>query len=95
MPRLTKTIHICVSKYAWDDAWNLDIYYGSEKPEYSDECLYLESRVVTYDLPSDWDPSNMQIAALRAQLVKLRATAEAKATEIEGKIQNLLAISNG
>jgi hypothetical protein len=90
MARLRKTVYIFAVKFSYESEWHLDVR-DWERDE-SDELILLETREITFDLPQDWDPTLIQIRALKAQLEKLRATAQAKETEIVEKINNLLCL---
>ena len=53
---------------------------------------YIGQATVTVEVPDMRDLVNNKVASLREQAVAIRAEATAKCTEIEGQIQNLLAI---
>lgn len=50
------------------------------------------SQIVTFEVPDDWDPRPGMVEALRAEKAELLAQAQLKASQIEERINSLLAI---
>jgi hypothetical protein len=49
---------------------------------------------ITFDLPENWNPAAADIAKLQEQKAEAAARFQALATEIDRRINNLLAIEN-
>ena len=59
-----------------------------------DARVFVKEQDVEIEVPDDFDPRPQQVAALEAEKQKARAEFHARVTEIDRKIQSLLAIEH-
>jgi hypothetical protein len=66
------------------------------KPDDCDNVFgfFVRPHSIEVELPDDFDPRQLQIAALERERTALRATFQARITEIEEQISKLLAIEH-
>ena len=60
----------------------------------SDGRVFVKEHTTEIEVPDDFDPRPQQVAALEAEKQKARAEFQARVTEIDRKIQSLLAIEH-
>lgn len=83
-------VHLYKSPYS-AEAYQFHMYDMSDMgPEY----VPVMPHEFEVEIPDDFDPRPQQIAALKAKKQEVLAEAQAKATDIEGQIQRLLAIEH-
>jgi hypothetical protein len=58
------------------------------------EFVKVADHTVTVDVPDDFDPRSLMVQSLEQEKQKLTAAFQARITEINGQIQNLLAIEH-
>ena len=88
------TINGCIA-YRTKDYWSADerfVFYGFVPSEDDMDCIVVKEHSITFDVPNDFDPRPQQVKALEAEREKVRAEMSARITEINGRIQSLLAI---
>lgn len=84
-------------KYSWEDTWTVD--FGPEgMDEPSDPCaatyVKVRAHTLTIDVPDNIDLVTPQVDAIRKQMAEIRAKSEAALTEMQGRINSLLAIEH-
>lgn len=84
----TFTMHLYWNKYSGFQLFATDTLKGDGY-----NC-YIHPVEVEVEVPDDFDPKAAEVAALRAEEVKLRAAYQARVTEIHRRINSLLAIEN-
>lgn len=57
-----------------------------------DGRVFVKEHTITIEVPDDFDPRTLQVQMLEAEKQKARAIFQARITEIDRQIQNLLAI---
>jgi hypothetical protein len=80
-------------KYAWEGKPEFRLTM-SDMSHNGPEWVCLGPREVEVEVPDGFDPRPLQVAALRAEREKIVAEAEAKKTNIDEQIMQLLAIEN-
>jgi hypothetical protein len=58
------------------------------------DFVKVADHTVTVDVPDDFDPRSLMVQSLEQEKQKLTAAFQARITEIDGQIQNLLALEN-
>lgn len=82
--------------HAWEkgpavvDGHTMSFYAFSDMEDHG--LVKVTSAVLTFDMPEGWDPRAQQIDALRKEEEKARAAYQARVTEIQAQINNLLAL---
>ena len=85
----TTTVYLCWStEYEWANVYQCP---PNNDPK---RILIAEPLEVTFKIKPREDTVNLAIDGLRREIDKVRAAAEVKCNQIEGKIQNLLALPN-
>ena len=86
-----KTIaHVHYQKYAWQEKGEYRL--ASFKLDDSAERTYVSEQEIEIDIPEDYDPRAQQIAALEALKQKVMADYHKSVTEINDRINKLLAL---
>jgi hypothetical protein len=81
-------------KFEWSDTIRYSIDSGDLSEVCGPEYVKISHQEFEVDIPDDFDPRPIQIAALRAEKTKVMAEAEAKKQNIDEQISRLLAIEN-
>ena len=85
----TTTIYLCWStEYEWEGVQEFE---PGDDPE---RILIAEPLEVTFKIKPREDAVNAAVENLKREIEKIRAVAEVKCNQIEGKIQKLLALPN-
>ena len=85
--------YITYSKYSWQDAPTISFQtYEPTSAIHGYECVVVATHSFEVEVPDDFDPRELMIAALRKDKQDILAEAEAKANRVERRIQELLAI---
>jgi hypothetical protein len=89
------TIKGCVvfGKYDWDHGGKPGFKFFDYDPVGKDH-VKVADHTVTVDVPDDFDPRSLMVQSLEQEKQRLTATFQARITEINGQIQNLLALEN-
>lgn len=69
-----------------------EFYWREYKPSGSAERVCVGEMSITMDIPDDFDPRLAQVAALEAQKRELQAKFSAAVTELNRKINELMAL---
>ena len=86
-----KTIaHVHYQKYAWQEKGEYRL--ASFKLDDSAERTYVSEQEIEIDIPEDYDPRAQQVAALEALKQKVMADYHKSVTEINDRINKLLAL---
>lgn len=74
-----------------DKAWQPD--WRPYKPEDTEECIFIGEQELAIEVPDNFDPRPIQVAALEAQKRDLQAKFAAAVTELNTRISKLQAIT--
>ncbi|KGD52050.1 hypothetical protein DP49_1969 [Burkholderia pseudomallei] len=66
-----------------------------DRSQFDKDVVKVREHIVEADVPDEFDPRPGLIANLQREKNRLRADCEAQVTELDGRIQSLLAIENG
>lgn len=92
----TLTLHLCMEhNYTADYSrkeWQPGLW--TFKPEDCAHRIYVGPRIVTVDVPDDFDPTAKVVAALEAEKVAALQDYQAKVAEINERLSKFLAITN-
>lgn len=81
-------------KFQWSDKITYSIDSGDLSVVCGPEYVKIAHQEFTVEIPDDFDPRPIQIAALREERTKVTAEAEAKKANIDEQISRLLAIES-
>ena len=88
--KIKTTAHIHYQKYAWQEQGEYRL--ASFKLDDSAERTYVSEQEIEIDIPEDYDPRAQQVAALEALKQKVMADYHKSVTEINDRINKLLAL---
>ena len=88
--KIKTTAHVHYQKYAWQEKGEYRL--ASFKLDDSAERTYVSEQEIEIDIPEDYDPRAQQIAALEALKQKVMADYHKSVTEINDRINKLLAL---
>lgn len=84
--------YVTHTKYKWDEAPQYT-FHGFDPSDYlGDESVVVMQHEIEIEIPDDFDPRPGQIAALKAQKERAQAEFAKRVTEIDEKINSLLAL---
>lgn len=93
MSKQTFKTHLYFVKYEHDAEGHFTQYAGSaDMGKGCPEWTYVKEIEFEVDVPDDFDPRPAQIAALREQRLEAQAKLSKTVTDIDHRIQSLLAI---
>ena len=88
--KIKTTAHIHYQKYAWQEKGEYRL--ASFKLDDSAERTYVSEQEIEIDIPEDYDPRAQQVAALEALKQKVMADYHKSVTEINDRINKILAL---
>ena len=88
--KIKTTAHVHYQKYAWQEKGEYRL--ASFKLDDSAERTYVSEQEIEIDIPEDYDPRAQQVAALEALKQKVMADYHKSVTEINDRINKLLAL---
>ena len=84
--------YVTHTKYKWEDKPHYSFYGFDPSDHLGDDSVVVMQHEVEIEIPDDFDPRPGQIAALKAQKERAQAEFAKRVTEIDEKINSLLAI---
>jgi hypothetical protein len=88
--KIKVTAHIYFSKYSWENKGEFLLFYA--KIDGSENMVYVSTQEVEVDVPENFDPRALQIAALEAQKQKAMADFQKSVDDINERISKLQAL---
>ena len=88
--KIKTIVHVHYQKYAWQEKGEYRL--ASFKLDDSAERTYVSEQEIEIDIPEDYDPRAQQVAALEALKQKVMADYHKSVTEINDRINKLLAL---
>ena len=88
--KIKTTAHVHYQKYAWQEKGEYRL--ASFKLDDSAERTYIGEQEIEIDVPEDYDPRAQQVAALEALKQKVMADYHKSVTEINDRINKILAL---
>jgi len=89
--KIKVTAHIYFSKYSWENNGEFLLFYA--KIEGNENMVYVSTQEVEVEVPENFDPRALQIAALEAQKQKAMADFQKSVDDINERISKLQAIT--
>ena len=89
--KIKVTAHIYFSKYSWENNGEFLLFYA--KIDGNENMVYVSTQEVEVDVPENFDPRALQIAALEAQKQKAMADYQKSVDDINERISKLQAIT--
>ena len=89
--KIKVTAHIYFSKYSWENNGEFLLFYA--KIDGNENMVYVSTQEVEVDVPENFDPRALQIAALEAQKQKAMADFQKSVDDINERISKLQAIT--
>ena len=89
--KIKVTAHIYFSKYSWENKGEFLLFYA--KIDGSENMVYVSTQEVEVDVPENFDPRALQIAALEVQKQKAMADYQKSVNDINERISKLQAIT--
>jgi len=88
--KIKVTAHIYFSKYSWENKGEFLLFYA--KIDGNENMVYVSTQEVEVDVPENFDPRALQIAALEAQKQKAMADFQKSVDDINERISKLQAL---
>lgn len=88
--KIKVTAHIYFSKYSWENNGEFLLFYA--KIDGNENMVYVSTQEVEIDVPENFDPRALQIAALEAQKQKAMADYQKSVNDINERISKLQAL---
>ena len=88
--KIKTTAHIYYQKYSWEEKGEFRV--ASCKLDDYEYRTYVGSQEIEIDIPDNYDPRAQQVAALEKQKQKVMADYQKSVTEINERINKLLAL---
>lgn len=89
--KIKVTAHIYFSKYSWENNGEFLLFYA--KIDGNENMVYVSTQEVEVEVPENFDPRALQIAALEAQKQKAMADYQKSVDDINERISKLQAIT--
>lgn len=90
--KIKTTVHVFYQKCVWEEKGEYQVF--ACKLDDTDYRTYVSTQEIEIDVPADYDPRAQQIAVLEAKKKEAMAAYQKTVTDIQNRINNLMAIDH-